>query len=442
MALDPHSQEGQTLRKYIPLATMPAQQFNLLCNDISVEKKAKGDFLFKINDPTESFIYLIEGSLSLEEGALKVDSIDSSSESVKFALAHHFPRKISARATSNISYISLGLNVFDQPGTDYEEKESVFMVDNDDSELEASNTGDWMSVLLKSPIFQRLPPMNLQQVLMSLEEITLDKGDVLFHQGDVGDYFYLVRVGRCALSRKASARAKEIKLVELGANETFGEDSLLSGEPRSMTITAMSDMVLSRIDKSRFIKLIKEPALDYIDYQKLLLEQGKQTPALILDLRPNNEFNESHIEGSHNIPFFSLRMHLKDLKKEAHKIILVCANGAVSEAAAFTLIKNKVDAVILKGGIKSLPNDFNSTKESTFSIDNDDQEQGIILGSEDFDTKFAPEEEPNLEQDNEVLKADNARLNTELNDLKKKYRMLYAQFEKLKAILDKLRSSK
>ncbi|WP_420841031.1 hypothetical protein [Bathymodiolus platifrons methanotrophic gill symbiont] len=44
---------------------------------------------------------------------------------------------------------------------------------------------------------------------------------------------------------------------------------MLTGEQRNMTVTAVSDMLLSRIDADRFIKLIKEPALKYIDYSDL-----------------------------------------------------------------------------------------------------------------------------------------------------------------------------
>ena len=207
---------------------------------------------------------------------------------------------------------------------------------------------------LKSPIFQRLPAMNLQQVLMNLEEVEYKKGDVIFQQGDLGDFYYLVRQGRCSLSRKASDRAKEIILLELGENETFGEDSLLSGEPRSMTITAVTDMVLSRIDKQRFNSLIKEPALEYIDYTDLLHEREQNPTTLLLDIRSTDAYKENHIEGSQNIPFFSLRMYVKELKKGSKKIIIICSDAKISEAAAFVLIKNKIDAVILKGGMQGI----------------------------------------------------------------------------------------
>ena len=459
MAVDPNSPEGQNLRKSFPLVTMPAQQFNLLCAEISVSEIPKGDFLFTRHDSTKSFIYLIGGSVSLEAGTLKVETINADSDSAKFALAHQFPRKISARAISNVRYISLNLDAFEQKEVEYEEKESVYMIDNEGSEKEADNKGDWMSALLKSPIFQRLPAMNLQQVLMSLQEVKLEKGDVLFHQGDAGDYYYLVREGRCTLSRKASERAKEIILTELGENETFGEDSLLSGAPRSMTITAATDMVLSRIDKERFISLIKKPALKYITYPELLHEQAKDLTPLILDIRPVNEYNEAHIEGSRNIPFFSLRMHIKDLKKETKKVIIICADGTLSEAAAFSLIKNKIDAVILKGGMQSAPKNISYTGEATFAIDDNDQKSHIFFERDEDSTadtdissttnqqtstadSLKQETELDLQQENQSLKAENSRLNNELDGAKKKYRMLLKQTEKLKDVLDKLKSSK
>ncbi|MCF7971972.1 MAG: cyclic nucleotide-binding domain-containing protein [Methylococcaceae bacterium] len=458
MAVNPNSPDGQILRKAFPLATMPGHEFSLLCAEINISEISKGNFLFTRNDSTEAFIYLIEGSVSLEAGTLKVDSISADSDSAKFALAHQFPRKISARAISDVRYISLKLNAFDQQEVKYEEKESAYMIDNDDSEKDAKNEDDWMSTLLKSPIFQRLPANNLQQIIMSLQEVKLEKGEVLFHQGDIGDYYYVVRKGRCTLSRKASERTKEIILTELGANETFGEDSLLSGEPRSVTVTAATDMVLSRIDKERFINLIKIPALTYITYPELSHEQTKEPVPILLDIRPTTEFNERHLKGSRNIPFFTLRMHIRDIKIESKKIIIICAESHLSKAAAFTLIQNKIDAVVLKGGLQTVPQDACSTGKEIFSLDDHQQEKSPLVEtnkaatttdiSDTIDQQASQSSALNkdinleLQQENHLLKAEVARLNAELDSTKKQYRMLYKQTEKLKEVLDKLKSSK
>jgi len=441
--VDPNSEDGQALRKRIPLNTIPSRYFNDLCTKINVNEVSAGSFLFHKADPTTAFIYLLQGSISLESGSLKIETITANSDAAKFAIAHQFPRKISARALDNVRYVNLALDAFDCPELEYQEKESTYMVDNnEDPETQASD--DWMSTLLKSPIFQRLPAMNLQRVLMSLENIELKKGDIIFQQGDIGDYYYLIKKGRCALSRQASKRSKAIKLFELSDNDTFGEDSLLSGEPRSMTITAVTDMLLSRIDKKAFITLIKEPALTYIEPSQLQHELAQEPNTIFLDIRTGDEYKQGHITGSRNIPFFSLRMHIKELKRETKKIILICADGTLSEAAAFILINNKLDAIIVKGGMQHPPFQTNITRAATFTIDETDNTHNSVSFERnsiaDDETKISQVLDGSRQSDTEIihkLKQKNQDLTAELDALKKQYRILYKQTEKLKSVLDK-----
>ncbi len=453
MAVEPKSEEGQALRKLFPLETMPARQYNALCSVCNIIEMPKGSFLFKQGDTPDSFIYLIQGTVSLEAEEFKIETIRAGTDLAKFAIAHQFPRQVSARAVDNVCYIGLQLNAFDKQETEDIEEESKYMVENED-DLDKELSGDWMSALLQSPIFQRLPAMNLQQVLMSLEDVEFKNGEVIFNQGDSGDYYYLIKRGRCALSRKASARAKEIKLLELRKNETFGEDALLSDEPRSMTVTAITDMLLSRIEKERFIKLIKEPALTYIDYQQLLTE-CEQGIALAVDIRSTDAYNENHIKGCCSIPFFSLRMNLKELSQESKKIIIICDEGKISKAAAFVLIKNGIDAEILQGGMQSVPKELESTGEAIYTIDESDAKDSAAITREEPDhlVKEAPDHsmdvdvtavnsDTDLEQENQSLKAENKRLLKELETIKKQYKMLYTQTEKIKTAFDKLQSSK
>ncbi|NYT46976.1 MAG: cyclic nucleotide-binding domain-containing protein [Candidatus Methanofishera endochildressiae] len=436
MAVNLKSEQGQALRKLFPMATMPAQQFKELCADCDVSKMPKGSFLFNRGDQTDAFIYLIQGTVSLEADEFLLDAIKAGSDAAKFSLAHQFPRKVSARALDNVSFISLGLNVFDKTDIDYNEMKNAYLVENDNAAADASI--DWLAALLQSPVFQRLPAVNLQKVLMSLEEVKFTKGEVIFRQGDEGDYCFLIKKGSCSLSRKASSRAKEIKYLELSAGDTFGEHAILADEQRSMTVTADSNIVASRIDAERFIKLIKEPAIKYIDYNDLEQEREQNPKLLILDMRSAEEYNKSHIDGSRNIPFFTLRMSINELMQELGKIVVVCADGRTSAAVAFELIKHNMNAVVLDGGMQSIPGkaveviDENETVQEV-------EEIAELLVAEEVDSHNI---ESSLQQDNQLLKADNERLTTELNLFKKQYKLLYKQTEKLKAALDKLRAAK
>jgi len=281
--------------------------------------------------------------------------------------------------------------------------------------LSEGSSDDWMESLLRAPIFQNLPPIYLQQILINLQGVHYNPGDVIIEQGSVGEYFYLIRSGRCALTRKATEHAKPISLLKLSENETFGEDALLSGERRSVTITAESDMLLSRIDKEHFIKLIKEPVLKYIDYAELDAKQ--KSGAVVVDVREAREYAKNSIVGSRNIPFFSLRLHAKDLEQQKNIVVVVCEDGALSEAAAFILLKNRVDVFILKEGIQGI--------------------DGSADVAQEVDTTKEESAEDKLKKENIALRSEVAQLKNELEMLVKKNRMLIKQTDKLKAVLDR-----
>ena len=307
----------------------------------------------------------------------------------------------------------------------------MYKVENDDNEADAST--DWLAALLQSPVFQRLPAVNLQQVLMSLEEVKFTKGEVIFQQGDVGDYCFLIKKGRCSLSRKASGRTKEITYLELSAGDTFGEQEILTDEPRNMTVTAISDMQASRIDAERFIQFIKLPALKYIDYKDLEQEREQDPELLVLDIRSAEEYKKNHIDGSRNVPFFSLRLSINELRQEQVRIVVVCADGRLSDAAAFELIKQGVNALVLSGGMQS------TARKAVAAIAEDEQ---ATQHSEEPEITDLSSVEISLQEKNQILAAENERLNSELALFKKQYRLLYKQTQKLKAALDKLQAAK
>lgn len=226
---------------------------------------------------------------------------------------------------------------------------------------ETDNSHDWMSALLRLPIFQRLPPANLQKILMELEAVHLKKGEVILDQGSEGDYYYLIRSGQCLLTRKPSPNAKEIKLGQLSTGDTFGEDALISGATRDLTITASTDISLLRLDKKKFLSLIKEPSLKFVNY--IEMQESMRQGAILLDVRSPDEYDIHHLDDSINAPFFSLRMQLKTLSRDK-PFIVVCGNGKISEAAAFLLLKHEIEVTILKGGMASItPEPENEAKQ-------------------------------------------------------------------------------
>jgi rhodanese-related sulfurtransferase len=440
MSVDIHSKEGQVIRQLIPLTTIATHQFETLCNELTVETVERNTFLFTKKDTAEDLIYLIDGSITLQSGKLKVETIKSGTQSSRFAIAHQIPRKIDAYANTVIRFLRLNLATINAlSNISYEEEDTRYMVI--DEPEEEMDDGDWMTTLLKSPIFSALPPSNLQQIIMGLEEVSFEKGELIIKQGAPGDYYYIVKKGICLLSRRPSPNAKEIKLAQLRNQDTFGEDSLLSGEPRNVNITALSKITLLRLNKDKFLSLIKEPALQFISHAQI--EDKLAEGAILLDIRTPDEYKNHHLPKSVNTPFFSLRMQLKIFDK-TKAVLIVCADEKNSAAAAFLLLRNKFNAFIVAGGMAQAPKNT-----AAFSIDdgvetlkNDAAENETVTETTHSTAAIEPEKKNDqdlLAQENQLLKQLMEKLTAEKEELEKKYRLLYKQTEKLKAVLDSLK---
>ncbi|HEY8099025.1 MAG TPA: cyclic nucleotide-binding domain-containing protein [Methylobacter sp.] len=317
------------------------------------------------------------------------------------------------------------------------------------------DSDDWMSALLRSPIFQRLPPTNLQKILMSLEAVHFSKGEVIIEQGSMGDYYYLIKNGHCELTRKPTPNAKEIKLARLATGDTFGEDALLSDAPRNVTITALTDISLLRLNKPQFVSLIKEPSLTFVDHTEM--QKAVQQGATLLDVRTPDEFEKFHLEGSINEPFFSLRMQLKTLDRDK-PIIVVCGDGKTSEAAVFLLLRNKINAMLLKGGIAGINPEPETDIVPASAADATEavvERLETAPQSEEKQPVDSPASVSSSAQDNQIaalrseieaLKAANQQLTDKCMKLEfdkqhaeKQTRVLHKQLEKLTLVLDKLK---
>ncbi|MGZ8881717.1 MAG: cyclic nucleotide-binding domain-containing protein [Methylosarcina sp.] len=410
---------------------------------MNIEEVTDGT-LFKRGDVDSNLIYLLSGKVILQADGLVIEAISANTEAARFALAHQIPRKIDAVAKGTVRFLRLDANkVNNLPPFEYKEDTSFMSVD----EAEVSGD-DWMTALLKLPVFQRLPPANLQKILMGLELVEYDKGVTVIEQGASGDYYYLIKSGQCLISRRPSASAKEIKLGVMDKGDTFGEDSLITGAPRTVTITALTDLSLLRLNKQQFISLIKEPSLKFVEYEELgnVGTQG----GILMDIRAPDEYEKRHLESSVNFPFFSLRMQLKTLSRDK-TIVVICADGKLSEAGAFLLLKNKFNALILKGGMAAVPAEL-VREFAQFTIDDGietlvdpkeadllenrpepegDPSSGAENGHWENQIKFLKLENEALRRTNQLLNEKYEKLKIEKSDIEKEYRIVYQKLESM-----------
>ena len=107
------------------------------------------------------------------------------------------------------------------------------------------------------PFFSELGAKSLEKVIPILEPQQFPKGSTIVVEGDVGDSFYIIRVGEVEVVVNGEG-GKDVSIAELGPREGFGEMALLTGEPRSASVIAKTDLQLWRLSKDAFQGLLNE----------------------------------------------------------------------------------------------------------------------------------------------------------------------------------------
>ncbi|QKQ25874.1 cyclic nucleotide-binding domain-containing protein [Candidatus Reidiella endopervernicosa] len=69
-----------------------------------------------------------------------------------------------------------------------------------------------------------------------------------------------------------SAGEAPVELVQLGEGASFGEEALISDNPRNANVVMVTDGTLLRLNKQNFVELLKEPMLNWLSFGDLLEE--------------------------------------------------------------------------------------------------------------------------------------------------------------------------
>ena len=113
------------------------------------------------------------------------------------------------------------------------------------------------------PVFveQKVPPSPLFEVLTKEERAALVKemeleqhgeGDVIITEGETGSSMYVIAHGEVKVyTLGAGGKGGNVYLAKLGEGDFFGEVSVLTGKPRTATLTASKPTELLRLDKEK-----------------------------------------------------------------------------------------------------------------------------------------------------------------------------------------------
>jgi small-conductance mechanosensitive channel/CRP-like cAMP-binding protein len=106
-------------------------------------------------------------------------------------------------------------------------------------------------------LFESLTPDQIDQLAASLTSLSFDPGATLFDQGSVGASLYVVRSGIFEISEHRSGGAKRVH-GRIGPGEYLGEISMMTGEPRPVSVDALTDGNVLELPKAALETLLAE----------------------------------------------------------------------------------------------------------------------------------------------------------------------------------------
>jgi len=338
--------DKKLLRTLVPLNGLSAPHFDEVAKKGVIEQLPAGRILFRQGKRDGLALFLLEGEVALLDGNEVKAVIRAGSEEARHALAPQQPRQFTGKVASRATVLKIDSGLLDVLlAWDQSNSYEVTEIQSEDNE-------DWMTRMLQSELFQRLPATNIQQMIMRMEEVPMRAGDVVVRQDEEGDYYYIIKHGVAAVTRTPSSSARPVKVAELRDGDSFGEESLVSGGQRNATVTMLTDGNLMRLSNADFDALLGAPLLNRLDYAeaKKLVAKG----ATWLDVRLPGEYQNAHLPHSINVPLAAVRDASAELDPD-ETYIVCCDTATRSAGAAFLLNQRGLEAYVLDEGLGSVP---------------------------------------------------------------------------------------
>jgi CRP-like cAMP-binding protein len=336
----------ETLRRFAPLDSLKRENIAALAKKTQVSQAESGKTLFREGDNDRQTFYLVGGSLQLTNQSGESRTLRAGSDEARNPIAPMLPRRWTAKAIDRVDYICIDTELLDVMLT--WDQTGSYEVHDLNSTQTAPAPDDWMTTLLQTKIFHRIPPANIQAVFMRMQRVNCKAGDLIIKQGDDGDFFYVITQGRCGVTRETPLNKDGIKLAELSVGETFGEEALISETKRNATVTMLTDGSLMRLGKQDFRTLLNEPMIEWVsapEARRLIAEGSKW-----LDVRLPSEFEAYHEPGAINLPLYFIRLKLGTLDPSVTYVVC-CDTGRRSSAGAFILNERGFSTRVLRGGL-------------------------------------------------------------------------------------------
>ena len=333
------------LRQFLPLSTFPRAQLIELAAAARIDEPADRTTIFDGPDePAEDALYLLAGEATAVTHTGVAAIIEAGSPGACHAL--NDGRFRSVAAFTDVVLASLPFDLVDLIATWDQlaviERRSA---ERDNAFFRRGIPRRWRYSFF--PALRGTPPARIEELMQAFVPIGAQERQVITHQNEAAEAFFVVDSGTALVSREAPAdEGESIELGQLGEGDCFGDEAL-DGDPRSVaTVSMITDGMLMRLNRHEFERLQQAPP-DLPVRASMAIEMISNGGHW-LDVRQRGEWQNAHLPGAYNLPLHELRMH-------AHRLdagipyVCYCNSGRRAAAAAHILRQLGFTASALAG---------------------------------------------------------------------------------------------
>lgn len=173
-----------------------------------------------------------------------------------------------------------------------------------------SETSDSLLLRLTSHVrlFAGMPRTALIRLLGKAERISQPANGLFFDEGESGESFYVLVMGKAVVEKKAAGGW--VELTRLGSGDTFGEMTLLDEKIRSARVRAVEPCVSLYFHGKKLEDAPDIQAVIFRNMARLLIQRLKNTSAEVATLKSHKAPVEETPQGKEG-PTGVERQHLK-----------------------------------------------------------------------------------------------------------------------------------
>lgn len=141
-------------------------------------------------------------------------------------------------------------------------------------------------------LFSEMDDADTEAIRSIMDELKFNAGQTIVREGEMGNLFYIITEGDVTVTIR-DADGDDIVLHELGPGGFFGELSMLTSEPRSARVIAVTNVTTLALERDEFFNFLKTKPSAAID---VLIELGGRLHAMDAILRQSASRNVNEVD--------------------------------------------------------------------------------------------------------------------------------------------------